>query len=305
MQLLNRESSALRKNLLFATDDPVAAWNIGVAMIRGGFNLYLINDLRDVAGAFEEVTVDIFVVDISTLDARADFLPEQAKRFDTPTQTVLLNARGDNTIDGRLHASDETALVLNRETPPEFLVNALRNFDAFIVSMRRKLNAESLGATLSEGASRQDGGEVVVRSGCHVGKIFFFSGKIAWATTTSQKSTLVDDLVHRAGLSKQDMRAVFAECKMFGLNFAETLVEWRIVERNLMRQILRDRIISCILEMSRWKKLQSIFVPQSRTYSSTLLFDMAELVGLLPETLTLHMDVPLLIEQPIAGGRLQ
>lgn len=88
---------------------------------------------------------------------------------------------------------------------------------------------------------------------------------------------------------------------MYGRNFAETLVEWKVVERSLIRQIMRDRIVSCIREMSQWKNPQSIFVPQKRTYSSTLLFDMEELFILLPDTLTMRMDFPLRADQPVAG----
>lgn len=133
-------------------------------------------------------------------------------------------------------------------------------------------------AALGEALIARRSGELVVRSGEVVGRIYVLEGRVAWAYVTSEREVLTGRL-QREGVSAADLQAVLADCRQSGANVGETLVAWGLLGRVQLRGILLDHVgarVRAILELARPAVL---FVPQVRSYGSELTFELRELLA--------------------------
>jgi PAS domain S-box-containing protein len=140
------------------------------------------------------------------------------------------------------------------------------------VSRRSALHA-ALDALASE-----LGGEIVVRRGAAVGRVYVWRGRVAWAWVTSERRVLTEALVEDHGIALGDIQAVIADCKRTSRNFGETLLEWGLMERDRFREVLRSHVglrLRTIVEMDG---AHALFVPQSRPYGGELTFSVDELL---------------------------
>ncbi|MBI5545953.1 MAG: hypothetical protein HY901_18845 [Deltaproteobacteria bacterium] len=129
-------------------------------------------------------------------------------------------------------------------------------------------------------------GEVVFRSGDHSGRVFAHKGKIAWVTCSRVPSTLSERLVEQ-GIPRGDLSQIFQECQNTGRNFAETIVEWGLLERDKLRGVLLGQVAECMLELLLNPPSLVMAAPSVRTYRGTLVFDLDEV---LKETAKLDTD---------------
>jgi len=130
---------------------------------------------------------------------------------------------------------------------------------------------------LSE-ALESPGGEVMVRSGEAVGRIFVHEGRVAWAHVSTEPISLYELLEPDAGVTSDDLRGVIEECKRTRRNFGEVLVAWGLVDRARLRERLCrwiSRKLDAILHLPHPSVL---FVPQAREYASDLTFALEEVL---------------------------
>ena len=130
---------------------------------------------------------------------------------------------------------------------------------------------------LSE-ALESPGGEVMVRSGEAVGRIFVHEGRVAWAHVSTEPISLYELLEPDAGVTSDDLRGVIEECKRTRRNFGEVLVAWGLVDRARLRERLCrwiSRKLDAILHLPHPSVL---FVPQAREYASDLTFALDEVL---------------------------
>ena len=139
-------------------------------------------------------------------------------------------------------------------------------------------DSSPLRASLEEAAQFQLGGEVIIRSGESVGRVFFANGRIAWAVASTMASTLRDDM-RAASVAEQDYDEAFAECRRTGANLAETLVAWGLLGESRMRALLFDRITACIRELATWTDTRALFAPRPWEYKSNLTFSTSEVLA--------------------------
>ena len=129
-----------------------------------------------------------------------------------------------------------------------------------------------------EATRSERGGEVVVRSGEKTSRVFFVAGRIAWVTASTVKRTFTDYLLEKTGLQKEEVQEVFEECRRSGANFGETIVEWNLLGEEQLRRLLLEHLTDCLLEVFCWDPVDSMFVPEERTYKGSLTFDLEELL---------------------------
>ena len=137
-------------------------------------------------------------------------------------------------------------------------------------SMRGLVNA------LTRASSEALDGECIVCHGPESGRIFVVAGRIAWATATTARETLVTRLAAETTLTLEDLRTAFEECKRTQRNFGETLVEWGLIDRTTLRQVLLDHVAYCFAQMAAWPTSDVMFVPERRKYEGGLLFGLGE-----------------------------
>jgi hypothetical protein len=138
---------------------------------------------------------------------------------------------------------------------------------------------------LLEARSCSTGGEVRVSRGEKAGLILFHGGRVAWATATGEGVRLHQLLRARSGVAEHDYRGVLRECLRTGGNLAETLVERGLVERAPLRSTLLEIIGERIAVMLAWEGAAATFKRLERTYSSTLTFELDEVLAAAPRRL--------------------
>jgi hypothetical protein len=129
-----------------------------------------------------------------------------------------------------------------------------------------------------EAIEEQRGGEVVLRSGSETGRVFFVEGRVAWAAASTFKVPFFAYLVEKTELSKVELKEVFDSCKASGSNFAETIVEWGLLDEETLRRLLLEHLCQCMLEIFTWPDATAMFVPEERPYKGSLTFEPREVL---------------------------
>ncbi|WP_336243122.1 hypothetical protein [Corallococcus exercitus] len=131
---------------------------------------------------------------------------------------------------------------------------------------------------LNEALESKLGGEVVVKSTTVSGRIFVVERKVAWTVLTGPGArSFSTALIDARLVSREDVEQVMAECRKSGGNFCETLVAWGLVPRDTLRDLLCRHLGTQLDALFGLTEAQALFVPQPRSYSSQLTFDLAEL----------------------------
>lgn len=129
-----------------------------------------------------------------------------------------------------------------------------------------------------EATSWETGGEVVLRSGGDTGRVFFAGGRIAWVVVSTISRTFTEYLAEHSSIDGEEIREVFEECKRTGKNFGETIVDWGLLDEKTLRLLLLQHISECMLEIFSWPEVESMFMPEQRTYKGSLTFEFVEIL---------------------------
>lgn len=138
--------------------------------------------------------------------------------------------------------------------------------------------AQKILKTFIEASCSEAGGEVVLRCGAETGRAFFVGGRIAWVVVSSVKRTFTQYLMEEAHLKADEVREVFEECKRTGKNFGETMIEWKLVPEETLRDLLLRQIAGGLAEVFSWETAEAMFVPEKRSYQGNLTFTVEEVL---------------------------
>lgn len=147
------------------------------------------------------------------------------------------------------------------------------------VVSRAQSSAHVFKAVLDE-ALRSAGGEVVVRSGDDVGRVFVHEGRIAWASLSSSQESFHDVLRSRVAIEPGEWQSLVRACQSDRLNVFEALIHWGLAERDSVTACLRSFIARRLRDMSHLPNLSALFLPGARPYSTELLVAPHELPAL-------------------------
>ena len=125
-----------------------------------------------------------------------------------------------------------------------------------------------------EATTWDKGGEVVLRSGEQTGRVFFSGGRIAWVVASSIKQTFFGHITDKTTLSRDDLREVFESCKQSGDNFADTIVEWGLLDEPTLSSYLLEYVASCLVEVLSWPDLHAMGMPEARPFKGNLTFEL-------------------------------
>lgn len=269
---------SLLQHVLLADDDPEVAWFLGRSMTRAGFKVTTCGDGVEAIALLENQSFDVLITDIQMPRLNGLALIEWVHDHRPELRIIAITGFGSSTVK-EVSLSKGASLYLEKPVDPRLLIDVLRYYcEVDEVSGARASTVDPLLQTLLEAVSSGSGGEVVVRSQQQVGHVFFVGGKCAWAFVSGDTGNLAADLIEQADLDREDLQTAFEECKASGSNFAETLIEWGLIDSARLRAILLDRIAHCIREMFGWSEIQTMFVPKQRSYSSGLLYSIEEVL---------------------------
>lgn len=138
-------------------------------------------------------------------------------------------------------------------------------------------SSSGLSRALAEARESQSG-DVIVRTLRRVGRIIFHHGRIAWAHISDEPGSLTAILANEPDISRDDVRAVLAECKSTGQNFADVLVARNMLSLEHLRALLRDWFRAKIATIAAFPLPVVLFSPEPRVATSGILFDPAEVL---------------------------
>ena len=148
-----------------------------------------------------------------------------------------------------------------------------------VSSRQRKLLVPAVWTALEEGLAHPVGGEVLVRSGDAIGRIYLYKGAIAWVNCSQLGVRLRDTLLANSNINAEELEAALQESQQLRQHFAETLMAWGLIERQKLWECLRSHNARHLGAISQLRQdPQALFVPLVRTYSAGLIFTLEELL---------------------------
>lgn len=154
----------------------------------------------------------------------------------------------------------------------------------------------------AEALQSENGGEVVVKAGTATGRVFVSRGRVAWATASTFPLTFGARVVNAGLASRADLRAVFEDCRRSGKNFAEALVEGKVIELERLRQELLGHVADAFRELLSWTAPTALFVPSSRSYGGPLTFTFPEIFDAVDREAGAGPRVPFELRAVAASG---
>ncbi len=275
--------NVFQKDVLLFEPISTNSWQIGKTLLNHQIRTHLCAEVMDVYQQLALIPVAALILDVDTCADRLELIIRFARMKNSKISIFLL-ASTESTYLHRVSMETGIPLYLKKNLSATMLCKAVverinTTGESPNQSNVRDTGLLSLTQNVREATAIDFGGEVVIRSRDGIARIYFVNNRIAWIYIHDSTDTLINDLATLEGIERDELKAVFLECRHSGTNFADTLVEWQIVNREQMYQILLSRFASCLNQISSWQNLSSIFIPQQRQYQSTFLFSLSELLA--------------------------
>lgn len=275
--------------VLVADDDDLARRMLGALLSEAGYEVLHAGDGLEAAALLEgQDPPSILLLDWMMPGLTGVEVCRRLRaRSGAPRPYILLvsgRGRRQDALDGLEAGADD--FIAKPYAPEELLARvrvAERVMSAAATSSGLVLEA------LAE-ALRGPGGEVVIRCGEAVGRVFVHEGRIAWAHVSTEPSSLYELLDPDAGLSNDDLRGVIDECKRSRRSLGDVLVAWGLVDRARLRERLQRWIARKLDAILHLPHPSVLFVPQARSYAGDLTFTLDEV--LLPEAIPRSVPPP-------------
>ena len=269
------------KQILLVDDEPgfLASLVEGLSEVPG-YSLRTAPDGKAAAEILDSTPVDLVLTDLKMPGMGGFELVAYMARNHTRVPILVMTAFATPETEENLRVMGVSGLV---EKPIDFealqsrIARALSGGESAAPGHDRSV--EELLGTLREAAANASDGEVVARRGRGFARFFFHGGRVAWVVSSEVRQTLMALLVDRGQVALDDVKVVFEECRKSGKNFGETLIEWGLIEREALREVMLDQFSQGLASVMGWSGTKVLFVPEVRSYSGTLLFDLDELLG--------------------------
>jgi len=131
---------------------------------------------------------------------------------------------------------------------------------------------------LLRGAAQSPAGEVVVRQGGQIGRIYFFQGQVVWVHQIPANDSLLATLAQTHGVPRAELQAALEESRRSGRFFGDIFIEWKLLDEAAFREALRGHFAAKIEALLALREAASIFLPQNRDYHGSRGFSLDELL---------------------------
>ncbi len=272
-----------RKILLVDDDEGfVASLSSGLSDLVSGCDVVTAADGVGAVEIIESRPIDLLVTDLNMPGMSGFELMTYLGRHHPRIRTIVMSAFGPPDMEAYLDVPGMSGYV---EKPIDIgrlaglVEEALGAPEDARHAQAVPTSSEAFLSTAREVARGGRDGEIVVRSADNVGRVFFSKGSVVWATASTTAETFVSLLADRAGISMNDLRSVYEACRQTGGNFAETLVEWKLLDEDTARGLLLEHVALGVSHLAAWKG-DVFVVPEKRRYAGTIRFDLDQVLRL-------------------------
>jgi CheY-like chemotaxis protein len=270
------------KTILVVDDDRGFLDSLAAGLSEAqGHAILTANDGDEAIALLESTPVDLVVTDLRMPGVNGFDLVDHLTRNHPSIPAIVMTAFGTAEMEEDFDALGVRAYV---EKPIDLgqlaskIESALDPGASLPGARAFPRSAETLRAALESAAEGRLDGEVIVRRGVDYGRTFFVAGQVAWAVASTTGQTLMSLLTERTDLGAEDLRGVFEECRRTGRNFAQTLVEWGLLGEDTVRALLLEHVAVGVARMLTWRDADVMVVPEKRTYGSSLLFALGDVL---------------------------
>ncbi|MCA9636099.1 MAG: response regulator transcription factor, partial [Myxococcales bacterium] len=262
--------------VLLADDDPVSA-AVMEAILSGAGHECIVAENGDAAWAIAQAddAPQIMFVDWEMPGIDGIELCRRIRALNRPVYTyvamISVRAKQQDIAVGLEAGADDFI------TKPYQAQQVLARLMAAERRIRAASASPSLRQALAE-ARESAGGDLIVRSGDIVGRIMFHRGRVAWAHISNQSGSLHAMLATEPSITRDEIDAILEESTETGASFAEIIVDWDLLSAEQLRELVGRWLRGKIAAILRLPRPETVFSPRDRTYGSTLLFDLAELM---------------------------
>ena len=258
--------------VLLVDDDPDQLCVTGRYLSRAGFSVITCEDGDEAIAAMEGMDFDAVVSDVQMPRVNGLSLAQWVGANRPGMKMIVMTAFGSSEIfKGAMRRG--AVLYLEKPVDPKLLVEVLSR-----PSGEREENEQLLSACI-EAEKKEGGGEVIVRQGDLIGRIFFTDGKIAWAASTGSPGLFIDTLLEKTGLERTVVEMLVTHCRRDGSNIVDRLVEKGHVNEMVMRKVLLATVASVFTELSGWRGAQAIYIPVKRPFSGRFAIELADVLA--------------------------
>jgi len=138
-------------------------------------------------------------------------------------------------------------------------------------------------------AATAGSGEVIVRQGETIGRIFLHAGRVAWAQLSSEPDFVKHLDAEGVRLTRSDVRDIIQDCRTSDGNFTEAIVARGFVSPERIRDYVQSWVTGRITAMLHLPHPDVMFLPARRKYSGSITFSLDEV---LPMETWLQIEPP-------------
>jgi DNA-binding response OmpR family regulator/predicted regulator of Ras-like GTPase activity (Roadblock/LC7/MglB family) len=267
---------ASRGRALVAEEDPRTQALLQATLRQAGFEPVVVADGEAAWRHLEEADpprVVLLAGSIAGLDGFELCRRLRARPSRSYVYVFLLSDRGSkqDLLAGLEAGADD---LLAKPFLPEELVVRLGVADR-VVALETGAMGDAPGAF--QEALESSGGELLVKSGEQVGRVFVLQGRVVWADLSGEPASLQEILEGVEGLDRGELRRVLAECRRTGRNVAEALIDEGLIEREVLRARLLAWLSRKVRSILALPHPSALFVPGTRQHTGDLAFTRDEL----------------------------
>lgn len=134
-------------------------------------------------------------------------------------------------------------------------------------------------AQLSALAERKASGELVCSSSDGEIHVYLQEGRVAWASSTTQRHAFTEHLKQTTGADDEVIDAIVKECTRTRRPFGEALISWKIATAEQVRASLRHQIRMALASAEDAAELRTLFLERERyRYDRALTFALSDVV---------------------------
>jgi len=258
--------------VLIVDDDDDHRFGMAKYLSTAGFSVITCADGDEAIAAMEGMEFNAVVSDVQMPRVNGLSLVDWAAANKPGVKILLMTAFGSSEIYKNAMRRG-AALYLEKPVDPKLLVEIL-NADEYHSADNTALISACLEAEKKVGH-----GEIIVRLGDLVGRVYVVDGKVAWAAVSNNPAVFLESLFAETALDRDRIRLVSNQCREDGTNIVDRLVQDGFVTESVMRQVLMTSIVRCIQEMGAWPSAQAMYLPVKRPFGGQITFPLSEVIA--------------------------